>query len=195
MFNFLLILLALSLLPACGKQPQKLVFDPRTHIDCLPEDEYGSDRERLHAKDVARFHDEANQRMAQAAQKQSQPNSLASDEQVRLFEAKLSDVPIPMGAKPIKQYFDAAKIDSREMVLGYISEQSCEELALFYVAYMEQFDWRMVSSFSGIEQLFVFEKPAQTCVVSLRAQEGWFYQGGHTQIIIYLNESQKGSVA
>ena len=186
MNNFCLILLALSLLPACGKQPKKVVFDPRTQIDCLPEDDYGSDRERVHAKDVARFHDEAHHRIAQSGQKKSQPTSLASDEQVRLFEAKLADVPVPMGAKPIKQYFDAATIDSREIVLGYASEQSCAELADFYVAYMEQFDWRMISSFSGIEHLFVFEKLDQTCVVSLRMQEGWFYQGGHTQIIIFL---------
>jgi len=186
MNNFCLILLVLSLLPACGKQPKKVVFDPRTQIDCLPEDDYGSDRERVHAKDVARFHDEAHHRIAQSGQKKSQPTSLASDEQVRLFEAKLADVPVPMGAKPIKQYFDAATIDSREIVLGYASEQSCAELADFYVAYMEQFDWRMISSFSGIEHLFVFEKLDQTCVVSLRMQEGWFYQGGHTQIIIFL---------
>jgi hypothetical protein len=186
LFNFFLILLIFSLLPACGKQPKKLVFDSHTHIDCLPEDEYGGDRERVHAKDIARFHDEAHQRIAQSAQKQYQPSSLASDEQVRLFEAKLADVPVPMGSKPIKQYFDAAAIDSREIVLGYISEQSCEELGSFYLAYMEQFDWRMGSYFNGIEQLYVFEKPEQTCMISLRAQEGWFYQGGHTQIIIFL---------
>lgn len=186
MYNLLLILVSLLLFPACGKNPKKVVFDPGTRIDCLPDDEYGSDRERVHAKDVARLHDEAHQRIAESAQKQSQPSSLASDEQVRLFEAKLADVPVPMGSKPIKQYFDEAAIDSPEIVLGYISEQSCEELALFYVAYMEQFDWRMVSSFSGIEKLFVFEKPEQACVILLRAQEGWFYQGGHTQIIIFL---------
>lgn len=180
------ITLPLLFLTSCHKKPKKLVFDPRTHIDCLPEDEYYSDNERIHARDIMNMHNEQNQRIAQVGLHKSSANILSCDERIQLFEAKLTDIPIPLGAKPIHQYFDAPEIEAAEIVLGYSTEQSIDELSNFYQTSMIQFDWRLVSAFSGLEHMFVFEKLDQMCVVSLRPQEGWFYRGGYTQIILFL---------
>lgn len=183
--SLLLILGCALILPGCGSQPKKIHFDSNTHIDCmLGEDEFISQRERVHAKDVARRFDDREKMAAQLVDT-SPTTQLASEDMVRLFEAKLADIPVPIGSNPIKQYFQSAALDAQEIVLGYVSEQSIEEIALFYAVQMEQFGWQQTATFGGVEQLLMFEKPDQLCVVSLRLQEGWFYQNGYTQIIIF----------
>lgn len=183
--NLFLILGCALFLSGCGSQPKKLHFDPQTHIDCLfDDDEFVSDRERVHAKDVAR-HYAAQQQAVSGNEKAVSPIQVASDELVRIYEAKMADIPIPIGSKPIKQYFQAAAADAQEITLGYISEQSISELATFYVQQMEQYGWSQAALFSGVEHLIIFEKPDQVCAISLRVQEGWFYQNGYTQTIIF----------
>lgn len=182
-----LLISAVIILPGCGSQPKKLHFDPLTHIDCLLEDdEFVSERERVHAKDVARLRD-AGEALANL-DTDSEPLQIASDVLVQLFEAKLADIPVPIGSKPIKHYFQSAAADSQEIVLGYTSEQSVDEIALFYAQQMEQSGWYQTSSFFGAEQLLMFEKLDQVCVVSLREQEGWFKKNGYTQIILFRGE-------
>lgn len=151
----------------------------------LNDDGYGSDRERVHGRDIARLHREEQQNVIQATQ-QPGLDTLAVDELVQLFEAKFADIPVPFGAKPIKEYFENAVIDAPEVSFGYVSKQSIDELALFYLTFMKQFDWCKLVQFSGIEQLLVFEKPSYTCIISLRSQDGWFYQNGYTQIILFV---------
>ncbi len=185
--NLFLILGCVLFLSGCGSQPKKLYLDPRTHIDfLLDEDEFGSNRERVHAKDVAR-HYTALEQAALDKLNTTQQTQVASNELARIYEAKLSDIPIPIGSKPLKQYFKSSKVDSQEAILGYVSDQSMSELIIFFEQQMEQYGWSQAAVISGIEHLIIFEKPDQICVISLRGQEGWFYQNGYTQIIIFLN--------
>lgn len=192
--SLLLILGCALILPGCGPQPKKIHFDPNTQIDCLlDEDEFVSPRERVHASDVARRFDDA-QKQAGTLVDVSPATHIESEDLVRLFEAKLSDIPIPIGSRPIKQYFEAASFEAPSFVLGYVSEQTIQEIALFYEAHMEQFGWVQTATFGGVEQLLMFDKPDQLCVISLRLQEGWFYQNGYTQIIIFVTQTgQVGS--
>lgn len=172
----------------CKSRTKKLRFDPQTQIDCLlDEDEFVSERERLHAKDIARQYEAAQQQFADSSQKTQKPQ-VAGDDLVRLYEAKLADIPVPMGAKPIKNYFQSSSPDSREIVLGYVSSQSIEDIAAFYASQMEQFGWYQTAAFANVEHLMLFEKPDQICTISLRAHEGWFYQNGYSHIIIFRAE-------
>jgi len=186
MIQLIACIFVLSLLPSCGKQPKKMVFDRNIQVDCLlNDDEYASDCERIHAKDVARRYESAQEASMSTVHKDFQSVQLVSDELVRLYEAKLADIPVPMGSKPIKHYFESATIDAQEFILGYVSDQSMDDLALFYDAQMEQVGWRQTASFFGVEQLLVFENSDRICVISLRTHEGWFYQRGRTEIVIF----------
>ncbi len=188
MFNLFLCLIFISLLSSCAKSPKKVIFDRNSQIDAeLVLDEYASSAERIHAKDLARrFQEDSRQEVVAYTPVQSR---LASAEVVALFESKCSDIPVPIGCVPLKDYFNPESLQSHEVVLGYSSDISCDDLVRFYQDQMPAFGWDQRSIFLGPERLLIFEKYNQLCVVIVRSHEGWFYERANSQLLLCVSDN------
>lgn len=85
---------------------------------------------------------------------------------IRLQEAKLSDIPIPLSSRPIPYYFDAQQ---SAIMLGYNDAVlSLQELVTFYMQEMERLGWEIKEQFYGYESQLRFKKPDRSCIVSIR---------------------------
>lgn len=87
---------------------------------------------------------------------------------VRQQEARLTDVPIPLNAKPVPQSFWVDEKESAGVMLTYTVSVPPHEIVSFYSQEMERFGWDHVASFDAHEYLLIFEKPGRVCSVSLR---------------------------
>jgi len=83
---------------------------------------------------------------------------------VPLCEARLIDVPIPLGAH-LTQTTDDGEGNS---FISYRTTMSTTELEQFYLQQMEQMGWQQAIVFRGPEQLIIFERPDRKSAVSLR---------------------------
>lgn len=86
---------------------------------------------------------------------------------IRLQEAKMRDIPIPLSAKPLPEYFDP---DNPIVMLGYedstLSPAGIED---FYTKEMERLGWKSEEQFIGHESLLRFTNPQQrSCLISIR---------------------------
>lgn len=86
---------------------------------------------------------------------------------IRLQEAKMRDIPIPISAQPLPEYFDP---DNPVIMLGYedrtLSPAGIED---FYAKEMERLGWRAEEQFIGYESLLRFTNPQQrSCLISIR---------------------------
>lgn len=87
---------------------------------------------------------------------------------VRQQEARLTDIPIPLNAKPVPNCFWMDEKESAGVMLGYRVTASLQEIVSFYSQEMERFGWDNVVCFDAHEHLLVFEKPGRVCSISLR---------------------------
>ena len=85
---------------------------------------------------------------------------------VKEQEAKLIDIPVPLNAQPIFNYFTHDSSDG--MSLAYKTEQPHQEIVTLYDQEMECFGWKKAAFFDGVESLLHFEKPGRYCSVSVR---------------------------
>lgn len=84
-------------------------------------------------------------------------------------EARLTDVPIPLNAKPIPQYLWIDDKESAGVMLAYIIPASARNtIVSFYSQEMERFGWEQIAFFNAPEQLLIFQKPGRICSISLR---------------------------
>ena len=111
--------------------------------------------------------------------------SLGAFELVRLQEARLADIPVPLHAKPLPKFF-ADENNARGVILGYSCKLDSKEIAAFYQQEMDRLGWRRAASCDGIESLFYFEKPTRFCSVSLRPQ-----RKNNTHIVIVTSDHQQ----
>ncbi len=92
--------------------------------------------------------------------------SLSALDGVRLQEAKMVDIPIPLSAEPLPEYFDPA---SPTIMLGYedttLSPAGIED---FYMKEMERLGWKSKEQFIGYESKLRFTKPERSCFISIR---------------------------
>lgn len=93
----------------------------------------------------------------------------AAFDNVRLQEAKMADIPIPLSAKPLPEYFDPA---NPVIILGYedtiLSPAGIEN---FYVKEMERLGWQPKEQFIGYESKLRFIKPQRSCLITVRFDE------------------------
>ena len=94
-----------------------------------------------------------------------------SDHYVRVQEARLNDVPFPLGSEPLPQFFtgdEQAEISADNIMLAYANNRKQEDLMLFYQQEMERLGWRHVGYITRSETLLHFDKPSRFCTISLR---------------------------
>jgi len=88
---------------------------------------------------------------------------------VRLQEAKMVDIPIPLSAKPLPEYFDSA---NPTIILGYedttLSPAGIED---FYAIEMERLGWQAKEQFIGHESNLRFTNSERSCLISIRFDE------------------------
>lgn len=87
---------------------------------------------------------------------------------VRQQEARLTDVPIPLNAKPVPKRFWIDEGESAGVMLTYVVSTSPQEIVSFYSQEMERFGWDQTACFNAHEHLLIFEKPGRVCSISLR---------------------------
>lgn len=104
----------------------------------------------------------------------------------RQQEAKLVDIPVPLNAKPVKDFFYDEHVGSTDSsMLGYTTDQPLDEIADFFKQGMERQGWRCLTSFAGLEHLMHFTKPKRFCSISLRSQAGKT-RGNHANSGIFI---------
>jgi len=87
---------------------------------------------------------------------------------MRQQEARLTDIPIPLNAKPLPKYFWMDEQESAGVMLGYCVTASPQEIVSFYSQEMERFGWDQIVYCNAHEHLLIFEKPGRVCSISLR---------------------------
>ena len=85
---------------------------------------------------------------------------------IRLQEAKMSDIPVPLSSQPITDYFDPA---GASIMLGYKDKLlSMADVRDFYIREMERLGWQIEEQFIGYESQLRFTKPDRSCLISIR---------------------------
>jgi len=89
---------------------------------------------------------------------------------VQLCEAKLVDIPIPLGAQVMQSCDAESGQDGHDTFLAYRTTMTADELELFYRQQMDQMGWQQTRLFRGPERLANFKKPDKRCSISIRPQ-------------------------
>lgn len=107
------------------------------------------------------------------------------------LQAKLTDVPVPLDAQPIIDYFDRDNVNMfRDMVLGYQVSMSLDDIATFYQAEMERNGWKYIIYSSGLERLLHFIKPNRFCSISIRPHNAEFRrESKNADIIMFIGST------
>jgi hypothetical protein len=82
------------------------------------------------------------------------------------FEAKLSDIPVPLDSKPLMDQTDIQSTDN--VMLCYDNDMDAEAVIEFYEREMERCGWQADAAYKGFEALLNFSKPARFCSISIR---------------------------
>jgi len=67
----------------------------------------------------------------------------------RQQEARLTDIPIPLNAKPLPKSFWMDETESAGVMLTYIVSTSPQEIVSFYSQEMERFGWDQIVYFNA----------------------------------------------
>ena len=88
-------------------------------------------------------------------------------DEVAIFQAKIADIPFPLGATLLSyQHQDAP---AHQSLLTYSTHSSIESMVWFYKQHMERLGWRTMTEIAGTEGMLVYKKPHKMCVISLRS--------------------------
>ncbi len=93
----------------------------------------------------------------------------SSREESAFQEARLSDIPVLLGAQRIENKNNVT-VQSGQKALLFSSNLSQDEVRNFYEQEMERMGWRQVGWFTGKEDFLMFEKPHNNALVVLRAR-------------------------
>lgn len=100
-------------------------------------------------------------------------------------EAKLSDVPVPLGSCPLRCYFGEKNVDSGEAVmLGYMSQQDKNTLITFYEREMFACGWRLMACVNGSDNVMIFEKPDRICAIILGSYDVQESMANYNKLVI-----------
>lgn len=99
---------------------------------------------------------------------------------IRLQEAKMVDIPIPLSSIAVPNYSDES---DQLQILSYKDKKlSLDQIKMFYASEMERLGWMTKEQFHGKnESLLRFKKPHRTCVISIRSID----QKGPVHIVIF----------
>lgn len=114
---------------------------------------------------------------------------------VRQQEARLTDIPIPLNAKPVPKRFWVDEKESAGVMLVYMVSASPQEIVSFYSQEMERFGWDQTAYFNAHEHLLIFEKPGRVCSLSLRPVDSLVnhsidHSNNPTSLIIFTGNKQ-----
>lgn len=87
---------------------------------------------------------------------------------VAQVEAKFNDIPIPLDAVPIAEYFMVEQPSCKGAMLGYISSTNSQKLSEFFKAEFSRLGWHCYAELHHAETLLCFKKPDTLCFVSIR---------------------------
>lgn len=83
---------------------------------------------------------------------------------IKIHKARLSDVPIPLGAIPQLKLVG-------EKSFGYLLGVDETDLVSYYQVEMEQHGWRLLGQFDSVEKQLIFEKPHKLSSISIRTNK------------------------
>jgi len=102
------------------------------------------------------------------------------------LEARLLDVPIPLRAEPIVDFFQKEAGDTTQAtVFGYTTDMPVEEAMRFYRQEMERNGWNCLSEVRGTESLASYTKPGRLCSIATREMNVRTGGSASSQIIIF----------
>lgn len=87
---------------------------------------------------------------------------------------KFSDLPIPVGLKPLPQVSYAFEnAGSRVAVLKYQGRANIDQLINFFKEQMPMYNWSLVNIIEYGQRLLNFEKDDQTCIITIQVAGFW----------------------
>lgn len=100
-------------------------------------------------------------------------------------EAKLSDVPVPLGSCPLPYYFDEKNLnEGQDILLGYMSQQDEDSLLTFYEREMFANGWRLLACIKGSDSVLIFEKPDRICAIIIGSYNIQEAMAGYNKLVI-----------
>lgn len=87
---------------------------------------------------------------------------------------KFSDIPIPVGLKPLPQTSYAFEsVGVRVAVLKYQGRANIDQVINFYKEQMPMYNWNLVNLIEYDQRLLNFEREDETCIITMQ-QAGWW---------------------
>lgn len=120
-----------------------------------------------------------NARCARKMKSTATTNVVSTRPVIPVHEAKLTDIPIPLGAQPTC-FFEQE--DGAASFFAFHSRMSAEDLEQFYLQQMEQMGWQQSRILRGPETLILFERPERFCSVSVRP-----FDGALCEVVLFLS--------
>ena len=87
---------------------------------------------------------------------------------------KFSDVPVPVGLKPLSQTsysFENAGV--RVGVLKYQGRANIDQVINFYKEQMPMFNWNLINIIEYGQRLLNFERENETCIITMQVAGFW----------------------
>jgi hypothetical protein len=108
---------------------------------------------------------------------------------VRPHEARMIDVPLPLGAHPVQSDHDENTVES---VALYELCMPLDDMLMFYAVELEREGWREVMTVAGERTVLVYEKPGRMCVIVIAsvAQKRGGYKNGQYQVMIAVDSKR-----
>ena len=159
------------LLTSCSKQDLVQINDDRIEQDSSQE-----------LRQLRAFHGQNAEFSSKRASKVISTHHL-------LQEARLMDIPVPLGVEPKPELAGDATVD--QLVLGYVTELDMATLVVFYQREMERLGWQQLSYVAGVEQLLVFSKPGKLCAINFRTrhENSWWYAKHRVEFIMFIAQT------
>jgi hypothetical protein len=103
---------------------------------------------------------------------------------------KFSDLPIPVGLKPLPQVSYAFENSgSRVAVLKYQGRANIDQLINFFKEQMPMYSWNLVNIIEYGQRLLNFEKEDETCIITIQIAGFW---NEEAMVTISLGPKSKG---
>lgn len=153
-------------LPGCGGR-KKILHN--SHVLYNPQENYSS--KRSFYRSLEKKDNESKEGVEEVKNTSDKIFQQAAEvyEDSTLHEAKLYDIPVPLGVKRIVSECYTPVSSDQEVVNYEIYEQQPEKIMQFYIHEMDRLGWVLHSFFeTSSEYLSIFEKPKKICIVSLR---------------------------
>ena len=183
MVRVLLYCLCTLLFSGCSQQPQKSLKKDISS-DVVVAKNVSSDESiysPINYKLAER--DESEKNLIKTVRCKLEAGSRRADSFTQELEAKLIDIPIPLSAKPLLDYYTAGS-DLPIDLLGYNVSMELEDVLKFYEHEMERLGWQRLAFCTGFETLLTFSKPDRLCSISIRPQSTKFGKSRNVHDVI-----------